>query len=109
MRSAPSAIRITRGFSPPSSGSTASQGLLMESEAARDDDIIERFAACGSKSKRAKANGLADDADHYTLATAVIDSITARTGHKPIGALGQLWRVHDGLWLGSNLDALAVE
>lgn len=83
---------------------------------AQADQIAAAVKATSRKGRRAKPNGedrgigdLADDADHYKIASAVLDAIKRETGHRPIYALGQIWRVRDPLWIPLSLDAVAVE
>ena len=74
---------------------------------------MKRFSGSRCKKKKAKtpkrANGIADDADHYVIATAFVDAVVTRTGQRPVYSQGSLWRVDSGIWKASTVDAVAVE
>ena len=62
------------------------------------------------KSTPPRPNGeIPDDADHYKLAVAFIEAIERAVGTRPVYSIGQLWRVHDRIWVPSSTDDLAAE
>jgi putative DNA primase/helicase len=73
------------------------------------ETVADRVVQLVKASPKTKADSLPADADHYRLASALVDAIERASGHRPVYALGRMWRVREALWAPMTLDALAVE